>query len=49
MENKFFALGINVLDSDIDDILFDGQKIIYKQDDAFYSICIFTGETKKIG
>ena len=49
MENKFFSSAIDIFGPDVGDILFDGQKIIYKQDDAFYSICIFTGKTKKIG
>jgi len=58
MENKFFAPGIDMFsEKNIDDILFDGQKIIYKtsnwkdgaKEQEVYSICIFTGEIKKIG
>jgi len=52
MEDKSFTLeNDDRLDSsnNVMDILFDGQRIIYgKQDQTFYSICIFTGETKKI-
>lgn len=52
MQNKSFIIeNDHRLDSigDIIDILFDGQRIIYeKRDRTFYSICIFTGETKQI-
>lgn len=52
MENKFFTVNeyeVSRIFDDIDDVLFDGQQIIYKKKDhTFYSICIFTGETKKI-
>jgi len=52
MENNFFTVeNDDRLDSsgNVIDILFDGQRIIYeKQDQTFYSICIFTGETKKL-
>lgn len=49
MEEKFFIIKhYDILDIDINDILFDGQRVIYKSDLAFYSISIFTGEIKKI-
>lgn len=49
IENKFFTIDNDFFESIIIDILFDGQRIIYeKEDGTFYSISIFTGETKKI-
>lgn len=51
MENEYFTSDDDISDmnDDVIDILFDGQQIIYeKEDRTFYSICIFTGETKKI-
>lgn len=51
MEEKLFTVENDIYDmnDDIIDILFDGQRIIYKRrDQTFYSISIFTGETKKI-
>lgn len=51
MENKIFHVEIDITKGDdiITDILFDGQQIIYEKGDrTLYSICIFTGETKKI-
>lgn len=48
-EEKFFAIEYNFFEDTIIDIMFDGQKIIYEKDDqTFYSLIIFTGETKKI-
>ncbi len=45
MENKFFTVKTH----GIIDELFNGQRIVYKtEDQTFYSISIFTGETKKI-
>lgn len=51
MENKVYTVDVDIHDAEagIADILFDGQKIIYKTEgQAFYSICIFTGKIKKI-